>query len=114
MLHEGSGKGGGIGGLEVNNDGEGSEVAHGGKDVFAATVAGNVAWLPDVNVDDGKRGGDWPRVNQFTVPADAGVGKDAIGAGFEPCFHVGAELVPVEAEADAVECFVGHEMSSRG
>ena len=44
---------------------------------------------------------------------DAGVGKNAIGASFEPSFHVSAEFVPVEAEADAVECFVGHEVSSR-
>ena len=48
------------------------------------------------------------------MPADAGVGKDAVWASFEPGFHVGAEFVPVEAEADAVECFVGHEVSSGG
>ena len=63
VLHKGSGKSGGVGGLEVHDDGESGEVAHGGKDVFAAIVAGDVAWLPDVNVDDGEGGGDWPRVN---------------------------------------------------
>ena len=60
VLHEGSGESGGVGGLEVHNDGEGSEIAHGGKDVFAAAVAGDIAWLPNVNVDDGKGGGDGP------------------------------------------------------
>ena len=76
--------------------------------MFAAIVGWNSTGLPDVNVNDGKWGRDWPGVNQLTVAANAGVGKDAVRARFQPGFYVRAELVPVESESDAVERFVGH------
>ena len=70
--------------------------------MFAAIVCWDGAGLPDVNVDDGERRGDGPRVDKFAVATDAGVGEDAVGTGFEPCLDVGAEFVPMESEPDSV------------
>lgn len=62
----------------------------------------NCSRLPDVNVEDGKGGGDRPGVDEFTSTADTGVGEDAVRARFDPLFNVRTQLGPVEAEADAV------------
>ena len=37
----------------------------------------------------------------------------AVGAGFDPGFHIRSHLVPVKPESDPVECFVGHEVPCR-
>ena len=50
-------------------------------------------------------------MDELAVAAHAGVGKDAVWAGSEPAFDVGAQFVPVEPQADAVESFVSHEVS---
>ena len=88
--------------------GESGEVAHGGRDVLGAAISHDGTWLPNVDVNDGERRGDRPRVDELAVTADAGVGEDAIGTGAGPRFDVGTELVLVEAEADAVKSLVGH------
>ena len=106
VFHEGFGKRRGVGGLKLDEDGEAGEVAHGGEDVLRAVVSSDGARLPDVDVDDGEWGGDRPGVHEFAVATDAGVGQDAVGTGAEPGFDVGAELVPIEAQADAVERLV--------
>lgn len=114
VFHEGSGKGGGVNKVNVNDDGECGEVAHGGKDVLGSAIAGDVAWLPDVDMDNGEWGGDWPGVDKFAATAEGGVGKDAVRASFEPGFDIGAEFVPEEAEADTVEGFVLAKMAAGG
>ena len=70
--------------------------------------------MPDVNVDDSKGGGDGPGVDKLTLVSGEGVGEDAVRAGFDPCFHICAQFVPVEAESDSVEGFVLHEVPSGG
>ena len=69
--------------------------------------------MPDVDVDDGERRGDGPGVDEFAVFPNGGVGEKAVGACFDPQFDVVAHFVPEEAEANAVECFVNHEMAGR-
>ena len=114
VFHKGGGECGGVGVVDVDDDGEGGEVAHGSEEVGGTTVGLDVARLPNVDVDDSKRGGDWPGVDEFAVFANGGVGEDAFGAGFDPFFDVGSEFVPVEPKSDAVEGFVLHEVAGGG
>ena len=53
-------------------------------------------------------------MDKFTVMADGGVGSNTVGAAFDPAFDVMAHLVPMEAEADAMEGFAAHEVSGGG
>ena len=108
MFHEGFGERDGVCGLELDNVGKAGKVAHGSEDVLGAAISDDSAWLPDIDVNDGKRGRDGPRVDEFAVSTNASVGEDAVGARADPRFDVGTELVPVEAEADAVKSLVGH------
>ena len=63
-------------------------------------------------MNDGKGGGDGPGVDKLTLVSGEGVGEDAVRAGFDPCLHVCAQLVPVEPESDSVQGFVLHEVPS--
>eukprot|EP00977_Amphora_coffeiformis_P025155 scaffold18434_cov90-Amphora_coffeaeformis.AAC.1 len=54
LFHECGSECGGVEGDDFRDDGEPSEVAHGGKEVLGAVVCGDGAGLPDVDVDDGK------------------------------------------------------------
>ena len=74
VLHEGSCKGGGVQGVNVHEDGKPCEVAHGCEVVGASKVGLHLAGLPDVDVDDGKGGGDGPRVDKLALVAGGGVG----------------------------------------
>ena len=40
-------------------------------DVLAATAGCGVTGLPNVNMSDGKQGGDWPGAHKFTVATNA-------------------------------------------
>ena len=113
MLHEGSCKGGGVKGVNVYQDGKPCQVAHGCEVVGASKVGLNLARLPNIDVDDGKWGGDRPRVDKLALVAGGGVGQVAVGAGFDPGFYIRPHFVPIEPESDSVECFVGHEVPCR-
>ena len=111
MLHENGCKGSGVECVKFCNDCKPGEVAHGAEDVLGSIVSWYRAGLPDIGVDDGERGRDWPGVDELAVVADGGVGGDAVRAGFNPGFDVGAHLMPEEVQSDAMECFVCHEVA---
>ena len=97
VFHECGGQGCGIDRVKVCDDGKGGEVAHDAEDVFGAGVGSDIARLPYVDVQNREWGGDGPRVHEFAIAADGGIGENAVGARFQPCFNVGTELVPVES-----------------
>eukprot|EP00977_Amphora_coffeiformis_P002054 scaffold386_cov135-Amphora_coffeaeformis.AAC.1 len=56
LFHECGGKCGRVKGDDFCDDGEASEVAHGGEEILGAVVCRDGTGLPDVDVDDGKWG----------------------------------------------------------
>eukprot|EP00977_Amphora_coffeiformis_P004454 scaffold948_cov96-Amphora_coffeaeformis.AAC.1 len=103
LFHECGSKGGRVEGDDFRDDGEPSEVAHGGQEVLGAVVCRDGAGLPDVDVDDGEWGRYRPGVDKFAVLAGGRVREDAVGARALPGRDVEAKPVPVEPKADVME-----------
>jgi hypothetical protein len=56
---------------------------------------------PEVAVEDEHRSGHWPTEEDFTVTTDFLVGKEAMGAFFDPINNVLATAGPEETHANA-------------
>ena len=67
-----------------------------------------------IAVNDSEGGGDGPRIDEFAATTGGGVGEDTICATSDPFFDVVSHFMPIEAEADTVECFEGHKMTTSG
>ena len=70
VFHKNGSKSGRIEDINVGGDGESSEVAHSCEDVFGAGVGLDVTRLPDIDVEDGERGGHRPGVYEFAAMTD--------------------------------------------
>eukprot|EP00977_Amphora_coffeiformis_P019294 scaffold7139_cov100-Amphora_coffeaeformis.AAC.5 len=114
LFHECGGECGRVEGDDFRDDGEASEVAHGGEEILGAVVCRDGAGLPDVDVDDGKGRGDGPGVDQFAVLAGGRVREDAVLTRALPGRYVKAEPVPVEPKAYAMEGLEVAKVASGG
>ena len=65
-------------------------------------------------MNDSKGRRDGPGINKFAAATGGGVGEDTVWATSDPFFDVVPHFVPIEAEADTVECFEGHKMTTSG
>jgi hypothetical protein len=70
----GSGVAGGI------NEDESSKVAHRVHEIGFATIVGNLARGPKLNMEDIKGATERPRKDELAVASDGAVGSDAMGA----------------------------------
>jgi hypothetical protein len=105
----GSGVTGGI------NEDESSKIAHRVHEIGFATIVGNLARGPKIDVEDIKGATERPRKDELAVASDGAVGSDTMGALQHPSCDILAAEWPEEPEADAVKGFVdAHVTSGRG
>jgi hypothetical protein len=105
--------GGGVTG-GINED-ESSKVAHRVHEIGFATIVGNLARGPKIDVEDIKGATERPRKDELAVASDGAVGSDTMGALQHPSCDILAAEWPEEPEADAVKGFVdAHVTSGRG
>jgi hypothetical protein len=105
--------GGGVTG-GINED-ESSEVAHRVHEISFATIVGNLARGPKIDMEDIKGATERPRKDELAVASDGAVRGDAVGALQHPSGDIFATEWPEEPKADAMEGFVdAHVTSGRG
>jgi hypothetical protein len=92
---------------------ETSQVAHGVQQISVATIIGNIARGPKIDMENVKGAAEGPREDKFTVASDGAVHGDAVRALKHPIGNVFTTLWPEESEADAMEGLVDAHVPSR-
>jgi hypothetical protein len=91
---------------------EASQVTHGVQQISVATVIGDVAGGPKIDMKNVKWTAKGPGEDEFAVASDGAVHGDAMRALKHPVGNVFATLWPEESEADAVEGLVDTHVPS--
>jgi len=89
-----------------------SEVAHGIHQIGFATVVGDLAGGPEIDVENVEGAAEGPGKDKLAVASNSAVGSDAMGALEDPSSNVFATKRPEEAEADAMKSFVNAHVTS--
>jgi hypothetical protein len=90
------------------------KVAHGIHKVRFATVVGDLARGPEIDVKNVEGAAKGPRKDKLAVAGDSSVRSDAVRALKHPVSNVFTAARPEEAEADSMQSFVDTHVASRG
>jgi hypothetical protein len=83
-----------------------SKIAHGVQEICFATIVGNFAGSPKIDMQDIERAAKGPRKDEFTVAGDGAVGSDAVWTLKNPIGNVFTIEGPEEPESDAMQSLV--------